>query len=264
MPVTPFDIVKRTPKSNCGDCGYPSCLAFGVAVTTQGDDPGKCPHLNREGLQLDSSPKAGDVHQRDLELVRHLKGKIAGLDFTALAPKLGGALSPSGAMLLSYLGRQTAVSGDGILLDGKEPEDPRDQILLYNYLAFGGGEPPAGDWIGMESMPNSISKVKTLETYCENRLADLLDGAARERITAAAGRAGGSLLAGGSTDLSLLVPVLPMLPLAVHFWKSEPEDGFAARVKILFDRTATGFLDIESLVFCAERMAERFEELLAG
>ena len=44
--------------------------------------------------------------------------------------------------------------------------DPRDQILLYNYVASGGGQAPQGMWVGMESLPNSIAKVRTLAAYC--------------------------------------------------------------------------------------------------
>ncbi|MCI5159325.1 MAG: DUF3786 domain-containing protein, partial [Candidatus Electrothrix sp. AUS1_2] len=37
----------------------------------------------------------------------------------------------------------------------------------------------------------------------------------------------------------------------------DEEDGFDARVKILFDQHVMDFLDLESLVFAAERMADR-------
>ncbi len=39
------------------------------------------------------------------------------------------------------------------------------------------------------------------------------------------------------------------------------EDGFEARVKILFDQNVMDFLDLESLVFAAERMADCLLEL---
>lgn len=58
-----------------------------------------------------------------------------------------------------------------LTLAGGPPDDPRDQILLYNYVAFGGGVAPSETWIGMESLPNSISKISTLSTYCEQKLA---------------------------------------------------------------------------------------------
>ncbi|MEJ2688967.1 MAG: (Fe-S)-binding protein, partial [Deltaproteobacteria bacterium] len=84
--VTPLEIVKRTPRNNCGACGYPACLAFGAAVAAKGEDPGNCPFLDRTGLDLTDTVPLADSIQRDLELVRHLKSKTSSLNFATLAP----------------------------------------------------------------------------------------------------------------------------------------------------------------------------------
>ena len=114
----------------------------------------------------------------------------------------------------------------------------------------------------MESMPNSISKIKTLQTYCETPLAELFSGVSEESIQQVACRLDGASTPSTSASLSLLIPVLPMIPQQILFWRAEPEDGFAATVKILYDSTALKFLDLESLVFSSERLADRFAELL--
>ena len=49
----------------------------------------------------------------------------------------------------------------------------------------------------------------------------------------------------------------------VLFWDEEKEDNFPAKVKVLFDEKVMDYLDIESLVFACERMAERWVELAA-
>ena len=51
-----------------------------------------------------------------------------------------------------------------------------------------------------------------------------------------------------------------MVPQFLLFWDHEPEDGFPARVKLLFDQHVMDYLDLESLFFSAERLADRFEE----
>ena len=34
--MNPLEIVQRTPKTNCGECGYPACLAFAANVAAAG------------------------------------------------------------------------------------------------------------------------------------------------------------------------------------------------------------------------------------
>ena len=44
------------------------------------------------------------------------------------------------------------------------------------------------------------------------------------------------------------------------FWDADPADDFGAEVKLLFDDTITGHLDIESILF----LSERLRQLLCG
>lgn len=266
--MNPLEIVRRTPKNNCGQCGFPTCLAFGAAVCATGVAPQKCPHINLAGLAVATSDGGGldDLaRQRDLALVAHLQGKIAGVDFATLIPKLGAVPSEKEAetMIFFYLGQKVELAKTGIRLAGNLPEDPRDQVLLYNYVYSGGGREPDGEWIGMESMPNAISKVRTLFTYCEaplaraftrRRVRDLADGIAR---------AGGWAIDDETADLALQFQVLPKIPQRVLFWEEEVAEGFEAKAKILYDHHALDFLDIESLLFSSERLAERLTSLLA-
>lgn len=266
--MKPLEVVARTPRDNCRKCGYPTCLAFGVAVAATGIDPRLCPHINLVGLevQVAGADPADGARQRDLVLVEHLKGKIAGVDFAALAPLLGATWNAAtpGVMRFAYLGQEVLLSKGAISIDHREPEDPRDQILLYNYVYSGGGPPPECMWLGLESLPNAIAKVRTLATYCEAPLARLFGSQTLERIIAGAAAAGGTFLANPSATLTFVFPVLPRLPQQVLFWEEDAEDGFPARVKILFDQRVLDFLDIESLVFSGERLAERLTTLISG
>jgi len=265
--VTPLAVFKRTPGTNCGQCGRPTCLAFGVAVATTGADPSQCPYIDLVGFDLGEATAKGGKdpnRERELALVAHLQGKIASLDFSIIAGSLG-AVWEGGTpdeLAFPYLGQAVRLAKSGILLDGVPPEDPRDAILLYNYVHGAGGRPPDQTWVGMESLPNSISKVRTLATYCEQRLARLFAGQTPAAIVAL-GEPLGARPGPGTATVELIVPVLPMVPQYVLFWDEEPADGFEARVKVLFDRHVLDFLDIESLLFAAERMAERFERLAA-
>ncbi|WP_417911746.1 DUF3786 domain-containing protein [Candidatus Electronema sp. TJ] len=271
--MNPYQFLRYTPGSNCGECGWPTCLAFAAAVTKAGVPAVRCPHLKREGLpqELLNGSAAADAdslergeEERQTVLAAHLRGKMQGLDLRQLAPRIGAAWLADTPDLLcfAFLNRLVRLSAAGILLDGTEPADPRDQILLYNYIWFGGAgsyRKSDGTWVGMESLPNSISKIRTLAAYCEERLAERFSGRVERLIELCA--ALGATPADQSADAAFVIPALPCVPLLLLFWNAEPEDGFAAKVKVLFDHHVLDFLDLESLVFTAERMADRLLEL---
>ena len=48
--MNPLEILQRTPKTNCGECGQPTCLAFAVAA-----------HLEPEILIVDEVLAVGDA-----------------------------------------------------------------------------------------------------------------------------------------------------------------------------------------------------------
>lgn len=273
--MNPYQFLRHTPGSNCGDCGWPTCLAFAAAVTKAGVQADRCPHLQREGLPpellgMNNAAAADDALERGEEkrhtaLAAHLRSKMEGLDLSHLAPRLGAEWSADEPEVLrfSFLNRPVRLGAAGVFLDGGEPADPRDQILLYNYVALcsaGQARKPEGIWLGMESLPNSIAKIRTLATYCEERLAERFSGRL-SKLTALCAALAAKPAAGQSADAAFLIPVLPCVPLLLLFWEAEPEDGFAAKVKVLVDQHVLDFLDLESLVFAAERMADRLLEL---
>ncbi|MDK2919201.1 MAG: acetyl-CoA decarbonylase/synthase, complex subunit gamma [Candidatus Petromonas sp.] len=50
MSLTGLDIFKLTPKKNCKDCGFPTCLAFSMKVATGAVEIEKCPHMSDEAV----------------------------------------------------------------------------------------------------------------------------------------------------------------------------------------------------------------------
>lgn len=256
--MEPHEILKRVPRNNCGECGYPACLAFAAHVAKSGENPEKCPYIDLSGLDLDTSLNTSLdrlAEERDLELIRHLKSKLLDLDLASLALPLGASYAQD-SLSFRYLGQDVTVSKDNLLINNSPPEDPRDQILLYNYIHFGGGDLATDQWVGLESLPNSISKVRTLATYCEEKLATFFQGRSTEEILALCSAVEGKHLSGTTASAAVTIPVLPKIPQQLYFWDQEPEDGFEAKVKILFTANVLSFLDIESLVFTAERLAE--------
>jgi hypothetical protein len=272
--MNPLDILNRTPKTNCGECGHPTCLAFAAAVTRAGAEINLCPYIELQGLEetvLSSEKDMEDLaeqvsEEHDWALVKYLQEKVSNIDFSSIAGSVGAHWEEHDPDVLSlrYLGQEVKLGKSEVLLSNDTVVDPRDQILLYNYVHSCGGRKPDGTWIGMESLPNSISKIRTLATYCENKIARLLTGKAAQ-VLADLGRHldgyEGPADLGSTATSSLIVPVLPMVPQYLLFWEEDSDVGIEAKAKVLFDHNVLDFLDLESLVFSAERFAERLVQL---
>ena len=59
MPLSGLDIFKLLPKTNCKDCGFPTCLAFAMQLAAAKVELEKCPHVSeqaKEALSEASQP----------------------------------------------------------------------------------------------------------------------------------------------------------------------------------------------------------------
>lgn len=50
MALKGLDIFKLTPKTNCKECGSPTCMAFSMKVAQGAVDISKCPHMSAEAM----------------------------------------------------------------------------------------------------------------------------------------------------------------------------------------------------------------------
>ena len=134
--------------------------------------------------------------------------------------------------------------------------DPWDAILLYNYIASQGQEPVAGRWIAYNSLPNSVSKSKTLARL-EQKLADHFAGQAAGSKSGSAELGGEMVAVGEDADVQAVFMPLPKVPLLLLFWDAEAEEGFAPQAHWLFDASVTLYLDLEAMLFLVEHLMER-------
>jgi acetyl-CoA decarbonylase/synthase complex subunit gamma len=52
MALTGIEIFKHLPKTNCKDCGFPTCLAFAMKLAAKQVELAKCPHLSDEAKAM--------------------------------------------------------------------------------------------------------------------------------------------------------------------------------------------------------------------
>ena len=271
MRFGPLELYKKLPKTNCGDCGLSSCLAFATQVVGFGQELGDCPHLDEVTLEelsrtIDEQRDRGVFVKKDNHKItrEHLKEKIGNHDFKVIAPGLGLRYCVENgmeALEIPYFERVVTMSHTGIV-DGEAGEfDPWDEVLLYNYIFFSGSKPLSGEWVGLESFPNSLPKRAALEEGCHKRLHQLFAGAITELEAACVKLGGAPVLEGHNADLGFRFKPLPKMPLLLLFWDGDKEEGFEAQAKILFDATAMEYLDLEGLTFVAEKLADKLTSI---
>lgn len=64
MALSGLEIYKKLPKTNCGDCGVPTCLAFAMKLASGQAELDKCPHVSEEAkaeLAQSSAPSIRKV-----------------------------------------------------------------------------------------------------------------------------------------------------------------------------------------------------------
>lgn len=265
MAHTVLELLKTLPRTNCGDCGQATCLAFATQVIKEGEDLHRCPHLTSAAQAL-----AGDIQGQQAKglgrrreslaiALEALQEKIAPLDLSDLAPGVGGDYGEENGrpyVDLDYFGHRLRVFRDEVRYPEEAEANPWDAILLYNYLASQGREEPTGNWITFQSLPNSVSKSKTLKRL-EGGVAAHFAGK-RAYLEDQARRLGGApVQAAGDADLQVVFRPLPRVPVLLLFWEAEPEEDFPAQVHLLFDGNVSAYLDLESLLFLVEHLTVR-------
>jgi hypothetical protein len=140
---------------------------------------------------------------------------------------------------------------------------PWEKIFIFNYV-IGGAVEPSGRWVGMESLPNSVSKIKSLKAHCQDRLAESFSGRMGLLPEAIIPWGRRLALSAENADFAAEFPILPKLTVRVFWWDEDPGEGFPAQVKFLFDADVLSVLDLESLLFACEQVTDRLLDAVSG
>ena len=196
----------------------------------------------------------GTVYEQALE---SLRPKIRALDFRKVASLFGTGLIGPDKLELTFLNENYVVTKEKILdSTGKEPL-PWISILIYNHLCMPDPPSPAGEWITFSSVPASHAKDKAWAGHVEEVIANHFSGNVAA-LKAACERLGGVKAAiPGNHDTAHEFRFFPHYPALLLFYDAVPGEGFPAQCRLLLDKTAPRYLDIESIVVLGEEFASR-------
>lgn len=255
-----MDIFMDLPKTNCGYCGKPGCLAFATAVYLENFpldacsvlEPGKLAEM-REKLAEARALDQGAKEESVVQALAFLKDKIGGLDLPELAEKSGAEYlpGPPERLRVPLFGSPYLVGKEEVVEESGANPSVWVKVFLLIYSTRANGNPPAGKWAAFRELPNSVSKAKQFEETA-GRLARRFEGKPEE-LREAALRLSGEEIEAESADLAFIFKALPGVPLQLLFW--DGDEDFEARVTILLDKDVLDYLDQEAIVFLTEAMA---------
>ena len=90
---------KVLPKTNCRDCGFPTCIAFAGMVVSEKHPLENCPHILSDVLgkaqkELEQQYKEGKWLKKDMakEALEWAKQKAASMELEDIAGRIGGKI----------------------------------------------------------------------------------------------------------------------------------------------------------------------------
>ncbi len=257
---TPLEIYTLLPKTNCGECGIATCLAFAAAVLKEAKQPSECPRLDREAL----SRLGGSIsRQANMESIREdqlndLKKEIGKQDIVSRAGLLGAA-SNGRTVTVRCLGKDFDVDGWGAVASQCHPH-AWFTLPLLDYILHCEGAEPSGRWVPFRELPRGKTWNPLFEQRCEKPLKRIADSHS-DLFEALIGMFSGITAARAfNSDISVVLFPLPRVPMLICYWR--PEEGMESQLHLFFDDTAERNLPVESLFTMATGIVRMLERIM--
>jgi len=255
----PLEILKLLNKSNCGECGEPTCLAFAAAAARGKRPLGGCPHLGAELLERLDGPLEGGmtVEQEMEESVERLKRGLAATDLASAARRLGAGFS-DGRLTIKILGKNFTVDSKGNL-SSEIHIHPWLSIPVLSHIIEGAGVPVSGRWVPFRELKGGKTWGPLFAQRCEiplKKVADTYTDLFADMLHIFNGKQVENHYA---SDISLVLHPLPKVPVLICYWR--PEDGLESSLNLFFDAAAEENLKIESLYALCTGLVRMFEKI---
>lgn len=258
-PKNVMEIYKHLDKTNCRKCEEPTCLAFAAAVFKGQKPLDRCPFVDNGVLDQYGDAPAGplQIEVEQEKMVRELKEKIAELDFSSVAQRLGAVLVGD-KLAVNCLGKDVFVAKNGDLSSDIHIHAWITMTIL-NYILHGNGKPVSGNWVPFRELKGGAAWQGLFGQQCEKplkKVADTHTDLFEILIQLFNGRPVGSHF---DADISLVLHPLPKIPILICYWK--PEEGLESKLSLFFDQSAQDNLNIESVYQLGTGLVVMFEKI---
>lgn len=258
--TNPFEIYKKLPQTNCGECSLPNCLAFAAAVIKGHKQLSLCPYIKAEdkeqlakciGIREDFNRARGE----DLEV---LKDRIRSIDLSTKADLLGAKLI-SGKLSVKSLGKDFFIDAQGNVTSECHTHAWMS-VPLLSYIIHSNGEDIAGKWVPFRELKDGSPMNPLFAQRGEKPLKNLIDKNSEllgDLLSIFSGtQADNNLFA---SDIALCLYPLPKVPILICYW--HPEGDMDSDLNIFFDVSAEKHLKIESIFSLGVGLVMMFEKI---
>lgn len=269
MALSIVDLYKKVlPKTNCKECGFLTCLAFAGMVVSEKYPLRNCPHIAPEILdwaekELEEQYRQGKWLKKDMavEALQLAKDKITIEDLKQIGERIGGKME-DGVLVLPYFNSYLYIDSSGVKDEAGNDLSRNEQTFVYIHMSMmtkSEAVKPTGNLKSFKEFPNTVSKVVSMRNHIEEPLKKAFSGNL-EALRRACLKSGGVDVKNKyeSPNLAFSFQVFPLVAVTLLFW--EAGEDFEADVKLLFDEKILSHLDIESIMFLSQYLADRLRD----
>jgi len=256
-----IDVLKSTPRTNCGECGMANCMAFAGLAARGLKPPTDCPYIDPEMAErLGEQVKRSTEEEEDPreELLKKMRAELGDMDFTEAAERLGGWMCDD-RIAIRVLGRVFEVDKEGGLHTVCHVND-WVRLPILNYILYGEGAEPTGEWITFRELPGAQAWARFFAHRCERTIKRLSDSDPDLFISIL------SLFGEEVEDREIqfdhcfLLHPLPKVPVLMCY--SRQEGDFDSKFTVLFDRSVEKNLRTDAAYFLVQGIAEMFGKIM--
>lgn len=254
-----MEIFKILPRTNCGDCRVPSCLAFAAAVFSGEKRLNDCPRLKGaicdqfEVQRSDSRTLA----REEQKLLAELRGKVSRINIEEAAERLDAVFS-GGILKVRMLGKDFNVDVSGNVTSDCHVHG-WVTVPLLDYVITCSGRPTSGNWVHMRDIRNGAAWAPLFAQRGEKplkRLADIHTDLFELMIHVFSAKPAPKAF---DSDIAVILHPLPRIPVLVCYWK--PDGNMDSSLNVFFDESAQDNMTIDSLYRLCAGMVVMFEKV---
>jgi len=256
--LTPLDVYKILPQTNCGKCLLPSCLAFAAAVVAGTRKLKDCPDLPPD-ISAEFSAKyqrADDMDLGPAEFIDKLQKKMADMDLAAVAPLIGATMKDE-RIIINSLGKDFIFDRQGNMISECHVIS-WVQAPALSYITYKTHSEITGKWVSFREIKGGIEWQGLFTSRCEDPLRKLADDNP-DLLNDLIDLFMGKTIEWYDADIALILYPLPKIPILICY--QGPEDDLESKLTIFFDECCGTNLHIKSIFTLCSGLVQMFSKI---